>query len=260
MFRAIDQPFKRPVGRLVVSSLSLSNVSNYDGTFILGSSADEQAAFNSFLTKFLAGGTVDLGLDMPAATDSPMVSDALAGAVLQTSLRSPGYTAEMVKKIGLILHHDGKRASTEIAGAVQFYNPFPIPMSIHGLSLTMEVDANVEANPRKRKKTKREEGEAVVVETEAQEERVRVGRLDQISTETITLAPEMNIVLDTTLVDGLDVDAVAGLFQNASISGERAVYFSGKLAVGLGTKANGIALLDFQRSVKLSVVNQLPIR
>lgn len=234
----------------MVSSLHLSNVSNYDGVFILGSSADEQVAFDNFLTQFLAGGTVDLALDMPTATNNLIVSSALAGAVLQTSLRSPGYTAEVVKKIGLSLLHDGKGAS-KISGAVQLYNPFPVPMSIRGISLTMGVDENVKADPRRRGKIKREEGEE---EEGVQKERVKVGRLDQTSIETITFAPGMNAVLETSLVDGLDVGAVAALFQNASTSSERLVYFGGKVAVGLGNNASGIALLDFQRSVAFSVV------
>ena len=251
MFRVIDQSSKRPIGRLVVSSLCLSNVSNYDGVFILGSSAGERVAFESFLTQFLAGGTVNLGLDLPTATNNQIVSDALAGAVLQTSLRSPGYTAEVVKKVGLSLHHDGKGAS-KISGAVQVYNPFPVPMSIRGLSLTIGVDANT----RGREETKREEGGE---EEGVQKERVRVGRLDQTSIETITFAPGMNAVLETSLVDGLDVGAVAALFPNTSTFGERLVYFGGKMAIGLGNNASGIAHLDFQRSVAFTVEKQLPI-
>ncbi|KAF8534141.1 hypothetical protein BDD12DRAFT_896940 [Trichophaea hybrida] len=222
LFQTSYKSSSQPIGNLTISEFTLSNGTNtYDGLLALNTAKEHQSSFNAFLTTFVTGGTIDLQLDAPSASKNIEVANALHGLEIPTSIASLGYTDSFVRKTELLLY--GKKSQT-LKGAVEFHNPFPIPMAIHGFTLTIKLT----------------EGD------------VTVGKMDQVVFESVVLQPGESIVLDSELIGGVNITETKVLFFEGSVG--REVYVEGRTAVGLGTNSGGIVDLQVKMVVKLSMV------
>jgi hypothetical protein len=222
LFQTTHQPSSHPIGNLTIPAFILSNGTNtYDGILTFNTATKYQGSFNAFLTSFFTGGTIPLQLDAPSASKHSEVANALDGIEILTSIISPGYMDNFVRKIELLVY--GKKTQI-LKGAVEFHNSFPIPMTIHGFALTIKLA----------------------------EDDVNIGKIEQIVFEKVVLQPGESIVLDAELVGGVDIAKANVLFLEGAVGKE--VEADGRAAVGLGTNSAGVVDMQLKRVVKLSVV------